>query len=438
MGMILGTAAYMAPEQAQGKAVDKRADIWAFGVVLYEMLTGRGPFDGETIPETLAQVVHARARLDAPAGRTPPPVHAADRALPREGSEAAAARHRRRTAHARRQGRRRGWRSGGARTAVASPGRPVAPGHSDRPARIGAGAFLMSRATRRETVIPSVHLSIALPAGEQVTTIPAVSPDGRTIAYSAGRTLETSQLYLRALDSFSARAVHASEGAQYPFFSPDGQSVAFFAGGKMWRAPVAGGASQALAAASRSWGGSWCGDGTIVYAPTLGGGLWRVRPRRRDPAAAHENRRRQGRIRTRLPAVPARHGRHPLRFFFRSDVLCCGPVAVERQLASGDSGQAQQRRRRHHRLCRERTPAGWRWRHRGDRRRMDAGDDGAEEPGHRRDPERLLDRRQRASLVQRLGRTAPWFMRPAVRCGGAWCGSIAMERSRRYPESPTR
>ena len=183
---------------------------------------------------------------------------------------------------------------------------------------IGAGAFLMSRATRRETVIPSVHLSIALPAGEQVTTIPAVSPDGRTIAYSAGRTLETSQLYLRALDSFSARAVHASEGAQYPFFSPDGQSVGFFAGGKMWRAPVAGGASTSARCRLTQLGRQLVRRRHHRLRAHAGRRVVASGPRRRDPAAAHENRRRQERIRTRLPAVPARHGRHPLRLFFRS------------------------------------------------------------------------------------------------------------------------
>ena len=276
MGVILGTAAYMAPEQAKGKVVDKRADIWAFGVVLYEMLTGRGPFIGETIPETLAQVMTREVDLTTLPDRTPPQVHRLiARCLEKEPKQRL-----RDIGDARLilEDKDAGETGAGARRARMPP-HPAIPwlrGTAIALLSIGAGAFLMSRATRRETVIPSVHLSIALPAGEQVTTIPAVSPDGRTIAYSAGRTLETSRLYLRALDSFTSRAVHASEGAQYPFFSPDGQSVGFFAGGKMWRAPVAGGASQALAASSRSWGGSWCGDGTIVYAPTLGGGLWRV------------------------------------------------------------------------------------------------------------------------------------------------------------------
>ena len=99
MGVILGTAAYMAPEQAKGKPADKRADIWAFGVVLYEMLTGRGPFVSETVPETLAHVMTREVSLSATSSRRSAAHPQADRALSREGSEAAAAGHRRRAIH---------------------------------------------------------------------------------------------------------------------------------------------------------------------------------------------------------------------------------------------------------------------------------------------------------------------------------------------------
>ena len=103
MGMILGTAAYMAPEQAQGKSVDKRADIWAFGVVLYEMLTGRRAFEGESISDTLAAVIMTEPDLQRAAGERPGGRAAAATALPRKGSEAAAARYRRSAPRSRRR-----------------------------------------------------------------------------------------------------------------------------------------------------------------------------------------------------------------------------------------------------------------------------------------------------------------------------------------------
>jgi hypothetical protein len=137
-------------------------------------------------------------------------------------------------------------------------------------------ALVLAYQARGSAVATPVHLSIALPQGEQVTTVPAISPGGKTVAYAAGRSLDTSQLYLRSLDSFEARVVPSSAGASLPFFSPDGQSVGFFAGGKLWRALVAGGAPQSIAAAPRAWGGAWRPDGTIVFVPNLTAGLWSI------------------------------------------------------------------------------------------------------------------------------------------------------------------
>ena len=121
-----------------------------------------------------------------------------------------------------------------------------------------------------------MRLSIALPPGEQVMTFPAITSDGQVIAYVSGRTASTSQLYLRTLGDFVARPVADSVGAQYPFFSPDGRGIAFFAGGKLRRASVAGGAAIDLAPSATPWGGTWDTEGRIVYTTGLGSGLWRV------------------------------------------------------------------------------------------------------------------------------------------------------------------
>jgi Tol biopolymer transport system component len=273
MGMILGTAAYMAPEQAKGKAVDKRADVWAFGCVLYEMLTGRRLFAAEEISETLAAVLRQEISLSALPASTPPRLtRLIARCLERDPKQ-------------------RLRDIGDARLMLDERDDPQpvrAPaGKAPFPARLllptaialfvfAAVALVLSFLTRSQPEIPSLHLSIALPPGEQVTTAPAISPDGTTIAYAAGRTRETSRLYLRTLDSFAVRAVDSSMAAGFPFFSPDGRWVAFFATGKLWRALVAGGAPIPVASAPKPWGGTWCEDDTIVFVPNLSAGLWRV------------------------------------------------------------------------------------------------------------------------------------------------------------------
>ena len=281
MGMILGTAAYMAPEQAKGKPADKRADIWAFGVVLYEMLTGRGPFLSETIPETLAHVMTREVSLtDLPADVPPRVRKLIGRCLVKDPKQR--------------------LRDIGDARLILDDKEAEPPDHRTLDHRsLGGGAaevgwrtvLLMSVALLAVAIAaaaaawmlkpssadaPTLRMSIALPPGEQITTQPAISPDGMTIAYSAGRSASTSKLYIRRLDSDTSRAIDPSVGATYPFFSPDGRNVAFFSAGKLWRAPVDGGAPQPIAVTPRPWGGSWTFDRRIVYIPAFGDGIWRV------------------------------------------------------------------------------------------------------------------------------------------------------------------
>jgi Tol biopolymer transport system component len=276
MGMILGTAAYMAPEQARGKAVDKRADVWSFGVVLYEMLTGRRAFEGEEISDVLASVLTRDPDLAALPNAMPGSVrHLLGRCLDKDPK-----RRLRDIGEARLQldhaivGR---PDSSPSATPDAKPARP-----QRSPAwwlAIPLVALAASAATwflKPTAAVPITRLSIALPPGEQATTVPAISRDGRVVAYAAGHTAATSKLYVRTLDDVATREVASSAGAQYPFFSPDDRSIAFFAGGKLQRAPVAGGAASAIAPAPGGWGGTWTDDDRIVYNPSFSAGLWRV------------------------------------------------------------------------------------------------------------------------------------------------------------------
>jgi eukaryotic-like serine/threonine-protein kinase len=275
-GMILGTAAYMSPEQARGRPVDKRADIWSFGVVLFELLSGARLFAGETVSDTLAAVLKSDPDWASLPPATPPRV----RALLKRCLE--------------RDTKRRLRDIGEARLVLAQADeepaaetRVPAAVHS-RPfplaiplvaivgALVGAWGWSRFQPARPQ---PVTRLSIALPPGQLLSGNggPAISRDGREIAYAARDASGVSRLYVRSIDRFEATLVPESESAQQPFFSPDGSRVGFFARGKLMTASVGGGAATPIAGASaQPLGGTWGEDDKIVFAPALTTGLVRV------------------------------------------------------------------------------------------------------------------------------------------------------------------
>jgi Tol biopolymer transport system component len=281
LGVILGTAAYMAPEQAKGRPVDKRADVWAFGALLHEMLTGARLFAGETVPETLAGVLRQEVDFAALPVDTPQRL----RALLRRCLE--------------RDPKNRLRDIGEARIAldpavlfaveapVAAGG--AAPWSTGRRSALVGGAvvlvllgMLAGRALRRSPEVPRATRSVLeLPTGWAVDSLNrslAFSPDGRqlAIAVTKGGRGGESRLLLRTLDHLEARPLDGTAGASYPFWSPDGQSIGFFADGKLKRLEVESGSVRTICDAPSGRGASWSPRGTIVFAPVASGALAEV------------------------------------------------------------------------------------------------------------------------------------------------------------------
>jgi dipeptidyl aminopeptidase/acylaminoacyl peptidase len=279
-GVLLGTAAYMSPEQAKGRTVDRRTDVWAFGCVLFEMLSGRPAFGGETVAETLAAVLRAEPEWSVlpagiPAGVASVLRRCLEKDLRRRLHDISDARLLLEEAEGSGQTPapaatppRRRWREALAWTLAAL-------------AVATAGGLAWRSGLPSEVAEPLTQLSMTLPAPQTLafTDVPilALSPDGRTLAFSAmdtasGRTM----VYLRPFDQAEGRPVAGTEGGTSPFFSTDGASLAFFADGRLKKVPVAGGPTVALADAPTTRGGVWLPDGSIVYAPEYTSGLWRV------------------------------------------------------------------------------------------------------------------------------------------------------------------
>ncbi|MBM3767761.1 MAG: hypothetical protein FJW32_20420 [Acidobacteria bacterium] len=283
-GVILGTAGYMSPEQAAGKTVDRRADIWSFGVVLYELLTGKRMFDGETVTHTLADVV--RAPIDLSMIEDAQIRHLIGRCLDRNLKT--------RLAHI-----------GEARIALET----YAPVKTAPPAKASwwpwaAGALALGLAvsivrsiTADETApsLPRMRLDVEIAPGFQLARVDAggtvgehmfaISPNGERIAITLRGPDGKARLYTRLLHQSQVVALAGTENSYSPFFSPAGDWIAFFAEGKLKKIPVEGGAAVTLSDAPVGVGASWGDDGNIVATLTNNGGLWRISPAGGAPEA---------------------------------------------------------------------------------------------------------------------------------------------------------
>ena len=279
---ILGTAAYMSPEQAKGQPADARSDIWAFGVVLYEMLTGKPTFSGDSMMDILGGVLRADPDWDALPPETPPIVRSLLRRCLQKD------RHRRlhHIADARIE----------IEEALHEPVRTPAAvkGTLGARARWWMAAMFVAVVATAVTLLylrpapvrgPEARLQIVTPRASRPASF-AMSPDGRTVVFEAVADGK-SQLWLRLLERETAEPLSGTDGAAHPFWSPDGRSVGFFADQKLKRKDIAGGSPIALADAStETFGGTWNADGTILFGPSNTSPLYRVSDRGGQPQAA--------------------------------------------------------------------------------------------------------------------------------------------------------
>ncbi len=292
MGVLLGTAGYMSPEQARGKPVDRRADIWAFGCIMYEMLTGQRLFTGETATDVIGAVVHKEPDLDELSTKVPTRIRRLlDRCLQKDASRRLQSIGEARIAL-------QEWLENPEEEAV-----PVSEGSRRSPWLIVAGTaaglllgallggWLLGGSSEPEPLrrfeinVSEQGLFSRLGAGL------VVSPNGQAIAYSPGEEGGTQSLVIRPLDRFQETVLATGEGANgpyHPFFSPDGSWLGYVTPGELKKISTSGGAPITLAEVDRSRGASWGPDGTIVYARSVLTGLSLISAAGGDPTPLTE------------------------------------------------------------------------------------------------------------------------------------------------------
>jgi len=283
-GVLLGTAGYMSPEQAKGKSVDRRTDIWAFGCVFYEMLTGKVAFDGETITDRLAGVVRAEPQWTELPENIPGSLRQLlHRCLVKDPKQRLQA-------------------IGEARIALekwlAHP--------DEEEGRLEVGATMPDWRSKREWIfaalaaagiVAAIVFAVmywsrpletqrtvrsylkAMPGSSFVLSGPggfALSPDGQRLAYVAQNAAGRAVLWVRSMDSLQAQPLGGTDGAAFPFWSPDSRSIGFFSDAKVKRVETSGSPPLALCDAANGRGGTWSQDGIILFAPTTNGPIYRV------------------------------------------------------------------------------------------------------------------------------------------------------------------
>ena len=289
-GVILGTSAYMSPEQAKGRSVDKRADVWAFGVVLHEMLTGRRLFLGENASEVLAAVILKEPKWDALPPETPARLrNLLQRCLTKDPQQRLRDIGEARVAIEQYQAHPAddapSWAAASIpAVAAAQPvWRRVLPWAMAGLLGMACLALLaLWRPWSRSAQSPAIPMRLLTEIGADVNlqtdfgSSAVLSPDGTRIVLAVRDDVGKQQLYIRSLDQLQAAPLSGTEGARDPFFSPDGQWIAFFADLKLKKIATQGGNAVTLCDARAGRGGAWNYDNTIVFAPSSSGGLSRV------------------------------------------------------------------------------------------------------------------------------------------------------------------
>ena len=267
VGMLLGTAAYMSPEQARGKAVDKRADIWAFGCVLYEMVTGRRAFTGDDVGEVMAAVIRGEPERTAVPARLRRLIDSCLEKDPRKRLRDIGD----------------AWRllDDADSAIVRTPARTrvVFPWAIAALAVSAVIAMVVWAATRPAATPVTAQFTVGpSPARtfRDLFTGAAVSPNGRALVFSGvdGQQGGANLLYVRPIDELAARPLAGTADADFPFWSPDSSTIAFFADGKLKRVDLTGGTPFVLADAPRAGGGTWNRNGVLLFAAR--GGLYTV------------------------------------------------------------------------------------------------------------------------------------------------------------------
>ena len=309
-GRVLGTAAYMSPEQARGEPLDARTDIFSFGSMLYEMVAAKVPFGGRSATDILSAIL--RDRAEAPSARNAEVPGELDRIVgkclekePRDRYQDAA------DLAVDLRKLRRAVETGAAEAAATPSGGVVAPSTGDarvsrRRSRerwawalavlflvvaIALAAVLLARPVPARPVLRS---SIMPPEGARFHSggphVGAItlSPDGRLLTFSASGEDGIQRLWLRPLDSLEARPIPATEGGSYPFWSPEGRSLGFFADGQLKTIPAAGGQVVTVCDAPEARGGTWGRDGVILFTPHYRRPIYRVHADGGEPTPVTE------------------------------------------------------------------------------------------------------------------------------------------------------